>query len=71
MIISQIELQDTVRSPSVSSLVQCCVCFLQYDIPTFVGTVEEETKDEIMQTDVPSEGITYYNHYHKDLRNNQ
>ena len=29
---------------------------LQYDVPTFVGAVEEELKDEIMQTDVPSEG---------------
>ena len=44
--------------PSVNSLMQCCVVFLQYDVPTFVGTLEEGTKDEIMQTDVPSEGIT-------------
>ena len=44
--------------PSVNSLMQCCALFLQYDVPTFVGTLDEGTKDEIMQTDVPSEGIT-------------
>lgn len=27
----------------------------KYDVPTFVGTLDEGTKDEIMQTDVPSE----------------
>ena len=32
-----------------------CV-MLQYDVPTFMG--EEETKEEIMETDVPSEGTT-------------
>ena len=34
-----------------------CV-MLQYDVPTFMGVVEEETKEEIMETDVPSEGTT-------------
>lgn len=28
----------------------------QYDIPTYMGMVEEEVKDELMDTDVPSEG---------------
>ena len=31
--------------------------FFQYDVPTCVGILEEEAKDEIMETDVPSEGI--------------
>ena len=53
-----LETQDTVSLPSVNSLMQCCALFLQYDVPTFVGTLDEGTKDEIMQTDVPSEGIT-------------
>ena len=30
--------------------------FFQYDIPTYVGMLEEEVKDELMETDVPSEG---------------
>lgn len=34
-----------------------CV-MLQYDVPTFMGVVEEETKEEIMETDVPTEGAT-------------
>lgn len=34
-----------------------CV-MLQYDVPTFMGVVEEETKEEIMETDVPTEGTT-------------
>ena len=29
---------------------------LQYDIPTYMGMLEEEVKDELMDTDVPSEG---------------
>ena len=45
-------------SPSVNYLMQCCAVLFQYDVPTFVGTLDEGTKDEIMQTDVPSEGIT-------------
>ena len=28
----------------------------QYDVPTYVGMLEEEVKDELMETDVPSEG---------------
>lgn len=30
--------------------------FFQYDVPTYVGVLEEEVKDELMETDVPSEG---------------
>ena len=30
--------------------------FHQYDVPTYVGMLEEEVKDELMETDVPSEG---------------
>ena len=37
---------------------QCLLFFLlKYDIPTHVGTLEEEVKDEIMETDAPPEGI--------------
>ena len=32
------------------------VVFFQYDVPTYVGVLEEEVKDELMETDVPSEG---------------
>ena len=31
-------------------------CLLQYDVPTHVGVLEEEVKEEIMETDIPSEG---------------
>ena len=32
------------------------VFVFQYDVPTYVGMLEEEVKDELMETDVPSEG---------------
>lgn len=32
------------------------IFLLQYDIPTYVGMLEEEVKDELMETDIPCEG---------------
>ena len=47
---------------------QCLLFFLlKYDIPTHVGTLEEEVKDEIMETDAPPEGVCWPFNFQKWL----
>ena len=51
---------------------QCLIFFLlKYDIPTHVGTLEEEVKDEIMETGVKEfDDFVFANKVMQKLRNN-